>query len=134
MTDLDILESRLQGLERRMHRVGHLRPRLGAGVVVALAPVGDTRTMTRALRRHRSDHYARRVQRTHLRQVHHDGTLDCIGEQRVWYFEKRTSLGHAQQGWMCHPTSRETGCRPRVKHDMPRWGLPPRPGMIRRVG
>jgi hypothetical protein len=35
MTDLDILESRLQGLERRMNLVGHLRPRLGAGVVVA---------------------------------------------------------------------------------------------------
>jgi hypothetical protein len=26
MTDLDILESRLQGLEQRMNLVGHLRP------------------------------------------------------------------------------------------------------------
>jgi len=67
MTDLDILESRLRGLERRMHLVGHLRPRLGAGVVVALAPVGDTRTMMPALRRHRSWIYARRAQCTHLR-------------------------------------------------------------------
>jgi hypothetical protein len=45
--------------------------------------------MTRALRRHCSDHDARRAQRTHRCQVHHDGTLDCICEQRVWYFEKR---------------------------------------------
>jgi hypothetical protein len=82
MTDLDILEPRLQGLERRMNRVGHLRPQLGAGVVVALAPVGDTRTMTRALRRHRSDHYARRAQRTHLRQAHPDGIVACDGETR----------------------------------------------------
>jgi len=60
MTDRDILESRLRGLERRMHRVGHLRPRLSAGVVVALAPMGDTRTMTHAARRHRSWHDASR--------------------------------------------------------------------------
>jgi hypothetical protein len=33
MTDLDILESRLQGLERRMNRVSQLRPKLGAGAV-----------------------------------------------------------------------------------------------------
>jgi hypothetical protein len=117
-----------------MNRVGHLRPRLGAGVVVALAPVRDTRTMTRALRRHHSWIYARRAQRTHLRQVHHDGTLDCICEQSVWYFEKRKSLGHAHHCWMCHPKYCETGCRPRVKRDMQRWDIPPRPWMIRRVG
>jgi hypothetical protein len=90
--------------------------------------------MTRALRRHRSYHYARRAQRTHLRQVHHDGTLDCICEQSVWYFEKRKSLGHAHHCWMCHPKYRETGCRPQVKRYMQRWGIPPRPWMIRCVG
>src|ERR671914_518852 len=42
---------------------------LGAGVVVALAPMGETRTMPRAMRRHRSYRYARRAQRTHLRQA-----------------------------------------------------------------
>ena len=38
MTDLDVLESRLQGLERRMNLVGHLRPQLDAGGVVPLPP------------------------------------------------------------------------------------------------
>jgi hypothetical protein len=83
MTDLDILESRLQGLERRMHLVGHLRPRLGAGGVVPLTPVGDTPTMTRAARRHRSWYYAHRAQRRHLRHAHPDGAVDCVCERSV---------------------------------------------------
>jgi len=134
MTDLDILESRLRGLEWRMSLVGHLRPRLDAGGVVALVPMGETRTMTRAARRHWSWHDARRAQGRHLRQAHPDGAVDCVCEQSVWYFGKRKSLGHAHHCRMCHPKYRETGCRPRVKRDMQRWGVPPRPWMIRRVG
>jgi hypothetical protein len=130
MTDLDLLESRLQGLERRMTLVGHRHPRLGAGVVVALAPVGDTRTMTRALRRHRSLTYARRAQRTHRRQAHPDGAVDCVCECSPWCFETRKISQHRHHGWMCHPKYRETAGRPRVTRDMTRWGVAPRPWMI----
>jgi hypothetical protein len=130
MTDLDILESRLQGLERRVNLIGHLRPRVGAGVVVALAPVGDMRTMTRAARRHRSWHYARRAQRVHLRLAHPDGVVDCMCERSVWCFETRKISQHRHHGWTCHPKYRETVGRPRVTRDMTRWGVASRPRMI----
>jgi len=86
--------------------------------------------MTRAHRRHRSFTYARRAQRTHLRQAHPDGAVDCVCERSVWYFEKRKSLGHAHHCWMCHPKYRATGGRSRVKRDMTRYGLAPRAWMI----
>jgi hypothetical protein len=38
--------------------------------------------MTRALRRHRNDHDARRAQRTYLRQAYPDGVVACDGETR----------------------------------------------------
>jgi hypothetical protein len=60
MTDLAILESRWQGLERRLHLVGRLRPERSAGVVGTLASGGETRTMSRAARHHRSWRDARR--------------------------------------------------------------------------
>jgi hypothetical protein len=122
MTDLDLLESRLQGLQRRMNRVGHRHPRLGAGMVVALAPVGDTRTMTRALRRHRSLTYARRAQRTHLRQAHPDGAVDCVCERSVWFLETRKISQHRHHCWMCHPSDRDTQRWAWVKRYMTCWG------------
>jgi hypothetical protein len=57
-------------------------------VVVALAPVGETRTMTRAARRHRSWHDARRAQRWHLRQAPPVGAVDCVCERSVWFFTR----------------------------------------------
>jgi len=127
MTDLDILESRLQGLERRMNLVGHRHPRLGAGVVVALAPVGDTRTMTRALRCHRSLTYARSARRTHLRQAYPDGAVDGVCECSVWFFETRKISQHRHHCWMCHPKSGERLVRPRLKRFTRRYGMwPPR--------
>ncbi len=50
--------------------------------------------MTRALRHHRSSHYARRAQRTHRRQAHPDGAVDCVGECSVWCFEKQKVSRH----------------------------------------
>jgi hypothetical protein len=127
MTDLDLLESRLRGLERRMNLVGHLCPRLGAGVVVALAPMGDTRTMTRAARRHRSWHDARRAQRRHRCQDHADGAVDCVCERSVWCFETRQISQHRHHGWMCHPKSGARLVRPRLKRFTRRYGMwPPR--------
>jgi hypothetical protein len=127
MTDLDLLESRLQGLERRMHLVGHLRPRLGAGGVVPLTPVGDTPTMTRAARRHRSWYYAHRAQRRHLRHAHPDGAVDCVCERSVWGFETRKISQHRHHGWMCHPKYGERLVRPRLKRFTRRYGMwPPR--------
>ena len=94
MTDLDILASGWQSLERRMNLLGHLRPRLGAEVVVALAPIGETRTMTRALRCHRSYHYACRTQHTHWRPAHPDGAVDGVCERSVWCFEQQQVSRH----------------------------------------
>jgi hypothetical protein len=88
----------------------------------------------RAARRHRSWHYARRAQRLHLSRVHPNGVLDCACERSVWSFEKRKSLGHSHRCRMCHPKYRDTGCRPRVKRYMQRWGLAPRPWMITGAG
>jgi hypothetical protein len=90
--------------------------------------------MTRALRRHRSWTYARRAQRLHLRQAHPDGAVDCVCEKSVWYFDKRKVSLHRQSCWMCSPKYRETGCRPRVNRYMQRWGLAPRPWMLRGRG
>jgi hypothetical protein len=125
MTDLDILASRLQGLQRCMKLVGHLHPRLGAGVVVALAPMGDTRIMTRGARRHRSWHYARRAQRTPRRPAHPDGAVDGVCEHLVWFFETRKRLGRAHHGRMCHPTSGERCIRPRLRRFTRRYGMWP---------
>jgi hypothetical protein len=86
--------------------------------------------MTRALRRHRSWTYARWAQRLHLRQAHPDGAVDCVCERSVWFFEKQKISRHRHHCWMCSPKYRETGCRPRVKRYMRRWGLAPRPWMI----
>jgi hypothetical protein len=83
--------------------------------------------MTRAARRHRSWHYGRRAQRLHLRQAHPDGAVDCVCERSVWFFDKRKISQHRHHCPYCHPKYSETGCRPRVKHYMQRWGLlPPR--------
>jgi hypothetical protein len=127
MTDLNLLESRLQGLERQMHLVGHLRLGLGAGAVVAVTPVGARRTMTRAARRHRSWYYARRAQGRHLRHAHPDGAVDCVCERSVWCFEKRKISQHRHHGWMCHPKDGERLVQPRLKRFTRRYGMwPPR--------
>jgi hypothetical protein len=90
--------------------------------------------MTRALHRHRSDHYARRTQRTHLRQAHPDGAVDCVCERTVWCFEKHKISQHRRHGWMCHPKYGKTSVRPWVKRYVAPWGGPPRPWMITGVG
>lgn len=87
--------------------------------------------MTRALRRHRSDHDARRAQRTHRRQGHPDEAVDGVCERAVWFFEKRKISQHRRHCWMCHPTYGETSVRPWVKRAMTRWGLAPRPWMLK---
>jgi hypothetical protein len=86
--------------------------------------------MTRALRRHRSYHYARRAQRTHLRQVHPDGAVDCVCERSVSFFDKRKISQHRHHCWMCHPSYRDTQRRAWVKCYMTRWGVGPRPWML----
>jgi hypothetical protein len=101
---------------------------------VALMPMGDTRTLTRAARRHRSWNYARRAQRVHLRQAHPDGAVDCVCERSVWFFDKRKISQHRHHCWMCHPKYRETNVRPWVKRYMTRWGLAPRPWMLKGLG
>jgi hypothetical protein len=87
--------------------------------------------MTRALRRHRSYHYARRAQGRHLRQAHPDGAVDGVCERSVWCFETRQISQHRRHGWMCHPKSGETSVRPWVKRYMTHWGLAPRPWMLK---
>lgn len=86
--------------------------------------------MTRVLRRHRSLTYARRAQRSHLRQAHPDGAVDGVCKRSVWCFEKRKISQHRHHCWMCHPKYRETAGRPRVKRYRTRWGVAPRPWMI----
>ena len=90
--------------------------------------------MTRALRRHRSYHYARRAQRTHLRPAHPDGAVACVCERSVWFFEKQKVSRHRRHCWMCHPSYRDTHKRAWVKRYMTRWGLGPRPWMLTGVG
>ena len=83
--------------------------------------------MTRATRRHRSWHYARRAQRRHLSRVLPDGAPDCVCERSVWYFEKIKAVGHGRHCWMCRPKYGELLIRPRLKHFTTRDGtLPPR--------
>lgn len=83
--------------------------------------------MTRAARRHRSWHDARRAQRRHLRQTHPDGAVDCVCERPVWFFEKRKISQHRKHCWMCHPEYGERLIRPRLKRFKTRSGLlPPR--------
>jgi hypothetical protein len=83
--------------------------------------------VTRAARRHRNWHYARRAQRLHLRQAHADGVLDCICERSVWYFEKIKAVGHRRHCWMCHPKYGERLIRPRLQHFTRRYDMwPPR--------
>jgi hypothetical protein len=84
----------------------------------------------RALRRHRSLSYARWAQRTHLRQAHPDGAVDCVCERSIWFFDKRKISQHRHHCWMCHPKYRETAGRARVKRYMQRWGVGSRPWMI----
>jgi hypothetical protein len=83
--------------------------------------------MTRAMRRHRSYRYARRAQRTHLRQAHPDGAADCVCERSVWFFEKRKVSQHRHHCWMCHPKAWEQAVRARVARFMAAHGaMPPR--------
>jgi hypothetical protein len=83
--------------------------------------------MTRAARRHRSWHYARRAQHIHLRQAHRDGAVDWVCERSVWFFEKRKISQHHKHCWMCHPKYGERLIRPRLAQFLRRYGrLPPR--------
>jgi len=83
--------------------------------------------MTRALRRHRSYHYARRAQRIHLRQAHPDGAVDCTCEPSVWFFDKQKISRHTKHCWMCHPKFGELLLRPRLKRFTVRYVMwPPR--------
>ena len=81
--------------------------------------------MTRAERRRRSWHYARRAQRLHLSRVHSDGALDCVCERSVWYFEKIKAVGHRRHCWMCHPKYGEVAVRARMNRFMQAHGSPP---------
>ena len=83
--------------------------------------------MTRALRRHRSWTYARRVQQIHLRQAHTDGAVACVCERSVWFFEKRKISQHRHHCRMCHPKYGELRIRAKLKRFTQRGGMwPPR--------
>ena len=87
--------------------------------------------MSRAARRRRSWQYARRAQGRHLRQAHPNGAVDGVCERSVWFFETRKISQHRHHCRMCHPKYRETNVWPWVKRYMWRWGLAPRPWMLR---
>jgi hypothetical protein len=81
--------------------------------------------VTRALRRHRRFTDARRAQRTHRRQAHPDGAVDCVGGRSVWFFAKRKISQHRHHCPWCHPKYRERDVRARVTRFMEAHGCTP---------